>query len=103
VFGTISVRWTFELEHEVQTLGEPRPTSIDVLMQRNEYRIAVECKFAQHQGDIAVAACRHPGLLRKVSWQTVLAATVEDDVLSSVMAKIRVKYFNGIAARERSN
>ncbi len=39
--------WNVELEHDVGTLGEPRPTSIDVLLTRPGYRIAIECKFTE--------------------------------------------------------
>jgi hypothetical protein len=39
--------WTLSLEHEVDTLGEPRPTSIDVLLSGPNHRIVVECKFME--------------------------------------------------------
>jgi hypothetical protein len=31
----------------VATLGEPRPTSIDVLLTKGTHRVAVECKFTE--------------------------------------------------------
>ena len=38
---------TLTFEHEVYTLGEPRPTSIDVLLSGSDRRVAVECKFTE--------------------------------------------------------
>jgi len=34
-------------ERDVRWLGEPRPTSIDVYLERSQYRIAVECKLSE--------------------------------------------------------
>ncbi len=39
--------WTIELEHEVNTLGEPRPTSIDAFLCRHDNWVAIECKFTE--------------------------------------------------------
>jgi hypothetical protein len=50
--------WKIELEHEVRSLGEPRPTSIDVLMCNGSYRVAVECKFTEAE----FGRCSRPGL-----------------------------------------
>jgi hypothetical protein len=36
---------TLEFEHDVKTLGEPRPTSIDVLFSDPDRRVAIEFKF----------------------------------------------------------
>lgn len=33
-------------EHEVKSLNEPRPTSIDVLLSSPSQRVAIECKFS---------------------------------------------------------
>ena len=49
---------TLELEHEVKGLQEPRPTSIDVLTEGPEYRIAVECKLTERE----FGRCSRPGL-----------------------------------------
>ena len=206
-FGHWEDGWKFELEHEVRTLGEPRPTSIDVLMRREGYQIAVECKFteaefgrcsrmqikpkdeesmrkscdgsytvqqgrqercalteigvrywdylphlfgwardvdhmpctfgdvyqlarnamavtqscqtghvlvvydednpafgpdgfARRQWDAAVTACRQPGLLRRVSWQALLTAVVQDPLLEPVMTNVRAKYFGTERSRD---
>lgn len=37
------------LEHQVRTLGEPRPTSVDVLLEAPSRRVAVECKFTERE------------------------------------------------------
>jgi hypothetical protein len=50
--------WTLELEHEVDVLGEPRPTSVDVLMSSNNRRVAVECKFTEAE----FGTCSRPRL-----------------------------------------
>ena len=39
--------WRLDMEWEVSTLNEPRPTSVDVLLQSSGRRIAVECKFTE--------------------------------------------------------
>ena len=47
-----------ELEHEVDTLGEPRPTSVDVMLSRPDQRIAIECKFMEEE----FGTCSRPRL-----------------------------------------
>lgn len=37
------------LEYEVETLSEPRPTSVDVLMTGTNYRVAIECKLTEQE------------------------------------------------------
>ena len=44
------------LEVEVTSLGEPRPTSLDVLLEHGDYRVAVECKFTE----ALFGACSRP-------------------------------------------
>ena len=51
---------TAEFEHEVSTLGEPRPTSIDVLLSNAAQNIAVECKFTEAE----FGQCSRPKLGR---------------------------------------
>lgn len=34
-------------EYEVRSLGEPRPTNVDVLLSAPENRVAIECKFTE--------------------------------------------------------
>lgn len=46
------------LEHRVETLGEPRPTSVDVFLKGSSPRIAVECKFAERE----YGTCSRPRL-----------------------------------------
>lgn len=50
--------WTLGFEHEVDTLGEPRPTSIDVLLSGPNRQIAVECKFTEPE----FGTCSRPRL-----------------------------------------
>lgn len=50
--------WSLELEHEVDTLKEPRQTSIDVLLSGANRRIAVECKFTETE----FGTCSRPRL-----------------------------------------
>jgi hypothetical protein len=50
--------WTVALEHEVDTLGEPRPTSIDVLLSGPDRRVAIECKFTEAE----FGTCSRPRL-----------------------------------------
>ncbi len=49
-----------EFEHAVNTLGEPRPTSIDVMID-GQPRVMIECKFTEG----GVGACSRPKLTRK--------------------------------------
>ena len=37
------------LEHHVRTLGEPRPTSVDMLLEARSRRVAVECKLTERE------------------------------------------------------
>ena len=46
------------LEHRVGTLGEPRATSVDVLLQGSSRRVAIECKFAERE----YGTCSRPRL-----------------------------------------
>jgi len=50
---------TAEFEHEVSTLGEPRPASIDMLLTNAGRKIAVECKFTESE----FGQCSRPNLL----------------------------------------
>lgn len=38
-----------KFEKQVQCLGEPRPTSVDVFLRVAQYRVAVECKFTERE------------------------------------------------------
>ena len=40
---------TLDFEHEVGSLGEPRPTSIDVFISRPAKRVAIECKLLERE------------------------------------------------------
>ena len=46
------------LEHEVRSLGEPRPTSVDVFLEAPSRRVAVECKLTER----AFGVCSRPQL-----------------------------------------
>ena len=48
------------LEQDVNWLGEPRPTSIDVCFESPQYRIAVECKLSES----VFGTCSRPRLPR---------------------------------------
>ena len=50
--------WTLCLEHEMDSLGEPRPTSVDVLLSGPEKRVAIECKFTEQE----FGTCSRPRL-----------------------------------------
>lgn len=50
--------WTFDFEHEVRCLKEPRPTSVDVLLSGPNGRVAVECKFMERD----FGTCSRPRL-----------------------------------------
>ena len=50
--------WTFELEHSLRGLGEPRPTSVDVLASGPGTRVAVECKLTEGE----FGTCSRPRL-----------------------------------------
>lgn len=44
----------FRMEHKVRYLGEPKPTSLDGYFF-GEYRVAIECKFTEHEA----GSCSH--------------------------------------------
>lgn len=46
------------LEHDVRTLREPRPTSLDVLFRCGQRSVAVECKLAEDD----IGSCSRPRL-----------------------------------------
>ena len=46
------------LEHRVRTLGEPRSTSVDVLLGGTSRRVAIECKFGERE----YGTCSRPKL-----------------------------------------
>lgn len=39
--------WNLDLERKLTSLNEPRPTTVDVLLQSSDRRVAVECKFTE--------------------------------------------------------
>ena len=45
-------------EHEVRSLGEPRPTNVDVLLSSSGKRVAIECKFTEQE----FGTCSRPRL-----------------------------------------
>lgn len=49
--------WSLTFEHEVRSLNEPRPTSVDVLLQ-GPRRVAIECKFTEDE----FGTCSRPRL-----------------------------------------
>ncbi|SNT18202.1 PGN_0703 family putative restriction endonuclease [Antarctobacter heliothermus] len=46
-FGKTTTKTTLSMEVDVRTLGEPRPTQLDVHLETESYRVAVECKFCE--------------------------------------------------------
>jgi len=47
------------LEYRVDYLGEPRPTSVDVILNK-EHKVAIECKFTE----IGIGECSRPKLTK---------------------------------------
>ena len=50
-----------KFEHELNWLGEPTPTSIDVLLHGPESRVAIECKFTEQEFGICSRPRLRPG------------------------------------------
>ncbi len=59
-FFTKHKNWAIGFEHDVQTLGEPRPTSIDVMFHGTEQHVAVECKFIEPDFGTCSRPCLRP-------------------------------------------
>ena len=57
-FGMCPANAEAEFEFEVDWLGEPRRTSVDVLFRTPEYRVSVECKFTEQD----FGQCSRPAL-----------------------------------------
>jgi len=58
IFGTADLSASnFSMEHEVGTLNEPRPTSLDFYIS-GRYRVAIECKLTE----IEMGPCSRPRL-----------------------------------------
>ena len=49
---------TLDFEYEVDCLGEPRPTNIDVLLSTSGKSVAIECKFTERE----FGSCSRPRL-----------------------------------------
>ena len=49
------------LEHDVRTLGEPRPTNVDVLLDAGFRRVAVECKQTEREFGVCSRPQLRPG------------------------------------------
>lgn len=47
-----------EFEYEVRSLGEPRPTNVDVFLSGSGKRVAIECKFTEQE----FGTCSRPRL-----------------------------------------
>ncbi len=48
-FGVTTFETRLSMEVDVQTLNEPRPTQLDVSLETDDYRVAVECKFCESE------------------------------------------------------
>lgn len=46
-FGNTTRETMLSMEVDVRTLNEPRPTQLDVSLETDDYRVAVECKFCE--------------------------------------------------------
>ena len=46
-FGTTMPETRLSMETNIRTLNEPRPTQLDVCLETEGYRVAVECKFCE--------------------------------------------------------
>tara|TARA_R110002110_G_scaffold179492_1_gene384960 strand:+ start:304 stop:2034 length:1731 start_codon:yes stop_codon:yes gene_type:complete len=46
-FGNTMPGTTLSMEVDVRTLKEPRPTQLDVCLETDDYRVAIECKFCE--------------------------------------------------------
>ena len=46
-FGAVTSDTSLCMEMDVRTLQEPRPTQLDVCLETEHYRVAVECKFCE--------------------------------------------------------
>lgn len=46
-YGAVNSNTLLSMEVDVQTLNEPRPTQLDVYLETDEYKVAVECKFCE--------------------------------------------------------
>ena len=62
-FFTSGDHWMLEFEHNVATLGEPRPTSIDVMLSRVDQCVAIECKFTESEFGTCSRTRLRPGEL----------------------------------------
>ncbi len=54
-------RASLALEHQLQTLREPEPTSVDVLLEHPSYRVAVECKLMEREFGVCSRPQLKPG------------------------------------------
>ena len=59
-FGPLAGDTKIELEKSIATLGEPRPTSIDVWLN-GQYQVAIECKLSE----LDFGRCSRPRLTQK--------------------------------------
>ena len=57
-FTTGDDHWKLEFEHNVATLGERQPTSIDVMLSGPDRCVAIECKFTESE----FGTCSRPRL-----------------------------------------
>ncbi|MDA8587071.1 hypothetical protein N9L47_12560 [Rhodobacteraceae bacterium] len=46
-FGAVTSDTSLSMEVDVHTLNEPRSTQLDVYLETDDYRVAVECKFCE--------------------------------------------------------
>jgi hypothetical protein len=61
LFGNVEISsGNFWMEHKVNYLGEPCPTSLDGFISDDDYQIAIECKFTEAE----VGTCSRPRLKR---------------------------------------
>lgn len=57
-FFTDQQDWRLDFEYELSGLNEPSPTSVDVLLNRPDRRVAIECKFIERE----FGTCSRPRL-----------------------------------------
>ena len=71
------------------SLAELRPTSVEVLARGPGRCVTAECKLTEREFG---GGCRVPGLLRRVSWQRLVAALARAPELGYLTATLGRKY-----------
>jgi hypothetical protein len=80
----------FSMEHEIETMNEPRPTSLDVFIS-GPYQVAIECKLTETE----IGNCSRPRLKRDSREYCSGSYSIQNNRINRcALAEIGIRYWD---------